>query len=99
MLRQKVPAMVVQRTGKRIIALATNGDFRAFLNGRYIDDYLLDRRRVEGVDVDDNTVPSSTWFNGRVGYNGETSGGAAWTVALNVQNLLDRTPPIVVSFS
>ena len=75
------------------------GPYSFQLQGRYYDSVLRDRRWVEGVDVDDNTVPSSTWWNARVAYNGETSGGANWTVALNIQNLFDRNPPIYPSFS
>ena len=69
------------------------------LQGRYYADVLRSRNWVEGVDVDDNTVPSSTWWNGRIGYNGEMSNGATWDVGFNIQNLFDRNPPIIPSFS
>lgn len=75
------------------------GPYSVQLQGRYIDSVLRSRRWVEGVDVDDNTVPSSTWWNARLAYNGETSGGATWNVGFNIQNLFDRNPPIVPSFS
>lgn len=69
------------------------------LQMRHVDASLRNTNWVEGVDVDDNTVPSSTWFNGQIGYNGESSNGSAWNVALNVQNLFDRNPPTIASFS
>jgi outer membrane receptor protein involved in Fe transport len=75
------------------------GPWSLQLQGRYYDGVLRDRRWTEGVDVDDNTVPSSTWWNGRVAYNGETSGGHTWNVGLNVQNIFNRNPPIIPSFS
>jgi outer membrane receptor protein involved in Fe transport len=68
------------------------------LQMRHIDQSLRNTTWVEGRDVDDNTVASSTWFNGQIGYNGETSNGANWNVALNVQNLFNRNPPIIASF-
>ena len=69
------------------------------LQMRHIDASMLNNRWVEGVDIDDNIVASSTWFNGQIGYNGETSNGASWNVSLNVQNILDNDPPIQASFS
>jgi iron complex outermembrane recepter protein len=51
-----------------------------------------------GVEVDDASIASNTWFNGQVGYNGELSNGSTWNVAFNVQNLFDRNPPTIPSF-
>ncbi|HEX7081989.1 MAG TPA: TonB-dependent receptor [Gammaproteobacteria bacterium] len=67
------------------------------MQGRYISDGKLNRNWVEGVDVDDNTVPSSTWWNGRVGYRGEMDSGATWNVSLFIQNVFDKHPPIIPS--
>ncbi len=82
-----------------ITANYTVGPYSLQLQGRYYDGVLRNRNWVEGRDVDDNTVPSSTWWNARLGYGGEMSSGATWNVALNIQNLFDRNPPIVPSFS
>lgn len=65
------------------------------LQGRFINGGKLRRTWVEGVDVDDNTVPSATWWNGSIRHRGELRGGAIWTVGLSVQNLLDQDPPII----
>ncbi len=82
-----------------ITATYSVGPWSVQLQGRYYADVLRTRNWVEGVDVDDNTVPSSTWWNGRIGYQGETAGGHTWDLGLNVQNLFDRNPPIIPSFS
>jgi len=82
-----------------ITATYSVGPWSFQLQGRYIADVLRNRNWVEGRDVDDNTVPSSSWWNGRLGYQGETSNGHTWDVGLNVQNLFDRNVPIIPSFS
>jgi len=50
---------------------------------------------VEGVDVDDNSVASQTIFNLALSYGRELETGGNWRLALNVNNLLDRDPPII----
>ncbi len=70
----------------------TNGDFRAFLNGRFIDGYLLNRRYVEGVDVDDNTAASVFYTDLTLGYDFEV-GNTNLNVFLTTNNLFDRAPP------
>ncbi len=66
------------------------------LQAQFVDSVFKDNSGVwvEGIQVDDNTVSSMTWYNGRLGYNGELDSGAAWNVGLNVQNILDTEPPI-----
>ncbi|MES2623892.1 MAG: TonB-dependent receptor [Pseudomonadota bacterium] len=82
--------------------LTTNygiGPYSVQLQARYIDSTALDGTWIEGRDVDDNTLPSMTWWNLGLGYNGETSNGASWRVGFNVQNLFDRSPIIVPTTS
>lgn len=79
------------------------GPWSLMLQARYIDEMILSNGAntlmwIEGVDADDVTVASNTWFNGQVAYNGETANGSTWSVALNVQNLFDRNPPIQASY-
>ena len=77
------------------------GPWSLMLQGRFIDSTTLSDGTglwVAGVQADDVTVASNTWFNGQVSYNGETANGATWNVALNVQNLFDRNPPIQASY-
>src|SRR5690606_30966696 len=45
---------------------------------------------VEGVDVDDNSVPSVTLTNLGMFWTGTTAGGNTWRASLNVNNLFDR---------
>ncbi len=77
------------------------GPWSLMLQARHIDSTTLGAGAglwVAGVDADDVTVASNTWFNGQIAYNGETASGAAWNVAFNIQNLFDRNPPIQPSY-
>ncbi|MEY4641718.1 MAG: hypothetical protein RLZZ227_1712, partial [Pseudomonadota bacterium] len=101
-----VPVDVAGGTGTpKFTALLTStyslGPWSMMLQARHIDQTKLGGGGalwIEGVDVDDVTVASNTWFNGQLSYNGETATGSAWNVALNVQNLFDRNPPVQPSF-
>jgi iron complex outermembrane recepter protein len=53
---------------------------------------------VEGVDVDNNRVPSATYTNLRLSYTHDTERGS-WSASLNINNLFDRDPPVIPSFS
>ncbi|MDR2213156.1 MAG: TonB-dependent receptor [Pseudomonadales bacterium] len=72
------------------------GNYSFQLQAQYVDSVFRDGNGVwvEGIQVDDNTVASMTWFNGRIGYNGELDNGGAWSLGLNVQNILNRDPPL-----
>ncbi len=72
----------------------TVGPLNLMLQGRYIDGGELVRTWTEGVDVDDNMVASSTFWNGSVRYSSELSDGGSWNVSFAVQNLFDQHPPI-----
>jgi outer membrane receptor protein involved in Fe transport len=74
----------------------TIGSYSAQLQAQYVDSVFRDSTGVwvQGIQVDDNHVASMTWFNGRLGYNGELENGGTWTLAFNVQNILDREPPL-----
>jgi len=66
------------------------------LQAQYLASVFRDSSGVwrEGIQVDDNTVASMTWLNGRIGYNGELDGGSTWGIGMNVQNIFDREPPV-----
>jgi outer membrane receptor protein involved in Fe transport len=72
-------------------------DWSVQLQQRYIDEVLLNRLWVEGVDIDDNTIESKSWTNLVVGYGREMQSGASWRLQFNVQNLFDDDPPIIPS--
>ncbi|MES2624656.1 MAG: TonB-dependent receptor [Pseudomonadota bacterium] len=74
------------------------GPYGFQLQQRFIGRAIRDAIWVEGVDVDINGIASGNWTNGQVSYNRETSQGASWNVALNVQNLFDRHPPTLAGF-
>jgi outer membrane receptor protein involved in Fe transport len=67
------------------------------LQGRHISGEKMNRNWTEGVDVDDNWVNASTWWNSTVTYGGELSSGGNWNLGFNVLNLFDTSPPIVAS--
>ena len=77
----------------------TVGPWSFQMQGRYTDSVLLNGNWVEGVDVDDNSLPSITWWNARIGYGGETASGSTWRVGLNIQNVFDKQQIIVPSSS
>jgi hypothetical protein len=75
------------------------GPWSAQLQARYIDSTKRNATWVEGVDVDDNSVASMTWWNMRLSYNGEFSNGSTYGINFNVQNIFDHDPPIIPAFS
>jgi outer membrane receptor protein involved in Fe transport len=69
------------------------------MQGRFTSDGKYNRLYTEGIQVDDNSAPSFTTWNGQINYNGELESGATWTAGLAVQNLFDRNPPVFPSGS
>jgi len=85
----------------------SNGPFRWNLQARYNDGGKLSTvynslrplnngTMVPIYDVADNTIGSSVYWDTRVGYDIPLSGGSLEVFA-NVNNLFDRTPPLVLS--
>jgi len=70
----------------------SRGGFRAFLQGRYMDGRTLNRLFVEGVNVDNNSVPSVTYADLNLSYNMDLS-GHDYRLFFNTTNLFDRAPP------
>jgi outer membrane receptor protein involved in Fe transport len=75
------------------------GRYSFQLQNRYVDSTKLNVDWVEGRDVDINKVSSMNWWNARIGYVGEFNSGSSWSVNFNIQNILDKEPPVVPSFS
>jgi outer membrane receptor protein involved in Fe transport len=75
------------------------GPYSVSLQGRYRNESIINTTWIEGVDVDDNTVPSYTFWNMALNYNGETASGAAWRLGLNIQNVFDKGPGQVQNVS
>lgn len=75
------------------------GPWSVQLQARFIDSVLRNAQWIEGIDVDDNTVSSMTWWNMRLGYSGEFQNGSTYSINFNIQNVFDRDPPIIPSFS
>ncbi len=70
----------------------TVGPFRAFLQGRYLNEAMLNRNWVTGREVDNNSVDSNFLTDLNLSYDME-SGETSWTIFANVTNLFDRAPP------
>jgi len=73
------------------------GGFSLGLSSRYIGDGYYNKsynQPLRRPDVLDNTIGSVTYFNLEGGYSWDMSGGKAELFA-NVQNLLDRDPPMI----
>jgi outer membrane receptor protein involved in Fe transport len=70
----------------------SNGPFRSFVQGRWLDGRTVNRRFVEGVDVDVNEAASVFYTDLNLSYELELD-GQQYRVFGNVTNLLDRAPP------
>ncbi|MES2625654.1 MAG: TonB-dependent receptor [Pseudomonadota bacterium] len=86
-----MPDLTANMTGTYSI-----GSYSVQLQAQFVDSVFKDVNAVwrEGIQVDDNTVASMTWFNGKIGYSGEMDSGSTYNVGFNVQNIFDREPPI-----
>lgn len=73
------------------------GSWSVQLQQRYVDDVILNRLWVEGIDVDKNVINSQSWTNLVLGYEGKSHGKGNWRMTLNVQNMFDKDPPIIAS--
>jgi outer membrane receptor protein involved in Fe transport len=62
------------------------------VQGRWIDEGILDRTRIEGVNIDDNTVDSVFYTDVNASFN--ISGQREWEVFLNITNVFDEEPPL-----
>lgn len=77
-----------------------HGPWSLFLQGRYIDGGLNDRRLVESntripgfTTIDDNTVDSVIYTDLTFNFNGRENSNMPWQVFLTVNNLTNEEPP------
>lgn len=75
------------------------GDLSFQIQNRFNDSSVLDASWKEGIDVDDNSIASMSWWNTRIGYQGERANGSTWNLGFNIQNVFNRDPSIVPGFS
>lgn len=72
------------------------GPWSGIWQQRYISDQLINSTWVEGVDVDNNTIPSYSFTNLVFRYDrGSAGAGNAWSVGLAINNAFDKNPPII----
>jgi len=73
------------------------GPWSAQWQQRYISDTLINTTWVEGVDVDNNTIPTYSFTNLLFSYRSEMDNGGDWTVSFAVSNAFNKKPPIIPS--
>lgn len=73
----------------------TRGPVSLFLQGRFIDSGLQNATWTSGTQIEDNTVDSVIYLDGRLAYNLEFGGGS-WQIFASGTNLLDQDPPYTV---
>ena len=73
----------------------TRGPVSAFLQGRFISSGVQNATWVEGVDIDNNSVDSAFYLDGRLSYT-LRYGGGSWEVYATGTNLLDQDPPVAL---
>ena len=89
----------VSSRGRAAVSWRKDG-FNANIAANYIGSYLNNATiTVNGVKLPDTMIPSWTTFDGNLGYEfGETHRWLKGTrLAISVQNLTDKAPPIVLS--
>jgi iron complex outermembrane receptor protein len=64
---------------------------------RFLSESKLNVLWVEGVDIDDNTIPFYTYTNAQLSYRMEMENGGTWSVNFNITNLFDKNPAIIPS--
>lgn len=65
------------------------------LMNRFVNNTKVNHLWQEGIDIDDNSVSSMNWWNSQIGYTRELDNGAILNLDLNIQNLLNRDPPVI----
>jgi iron complex outermembrane recepter protein len=74
------------------------GPYSVQLQQRYIPRAIINANWQVGRDVDKNDISSMNMTNLQLGYSGDLASGGNWRLALNVNNLFDRNPPIQPSY-
>src|SRR5690606_18578730 len=73
-----------------------NGPFRINLQTRYRDATIRDKLWIEGVHIQDNSVPSRAYTNLNLSYDFDWGGNTS-QLYFHVGNLFDKDPPMVPS--
>lgn len=99
--RTQAPGEVVNENAGEIgrpkwLAVASmqvvKGPWRTYLQSNYIHKVVFDRAWVVGKDINDNTIGSVVYWDGRISYDLDAFGGDA-RISLGVNNIFDRKPP------
>ena len=76
-----------------ITANYQNGGFALNANWVYLGGGSYDNQYIEGVDINDNHVGSTSYFNFQIGYTQELKRRAI-TYYMNINNAFDQGPPL-----
>jgi outer membrane receptor protein involved in Fe transport len=76
-----------------------NGPYQLYLQGHYVDSGSLDATLKQGIDIDDNTVPSVFYTDLLFSYTRRLGSGASWELYGHIENLFDRDPPRAPDYS
>jgi outer membrane receptor protein involved in Fe transport len=71
-----------------------NGPFGVYVQERYIGSGIRNPLYVEGIDVDDNHVPSVMYTDLRLSYSPQRTSGGNWEFFAYIANLFDKDPPL-----
>jgi iron complex outermembrane receptor protein len=76
-----------------------NGPWQMYLQGHFINSGTLDALLREGIDIDDNTVPSVFYTDLRLSYSSDSTRSSSWEIYARIENLFDRDPPRAADYS
>jgi outer membrane receptor protein involved in Fe transport len=74
------------------------GPLQVYLQGHYIDSGSVDSTLKQGIDIDDNTVPSVFYTDLLLSYT-RPFGAGSWELYGHIENLFDRDPPRAADFT
>lgn len=81
-----------------VVASYSAGPWGVQWQQRFIDETKVNINWVEGVDIDDNSIPFYTFTNLQFSYSSEMANGGDWRVSLAVNNAFDKNPPIIPGY-
>lgn len=71
------------------------GSWSAQWQQRYISENLINTTWVEGIDVDNNTIPTYSFTNLLFAHRTEMNDGGSWSVSLAINNAFNKNPPLI----
>ena len=83
--------------GLASVTVAKDG-WRGFLSAQFRNSTVRDNTWVEGVDIDNNSIPGFVYLDARISKEFDLGGGlVTWSFSIN--NLLDKQPPPLTAYT